>query len=203
MGGAVTGRDGLAGGARRAAATAIAALMATLVLVAGLPAQASAASCTYTRTADGFPVWSGCSTTVAPGRFGPLRMGRTTVGDAKDKKYLAYNRLCGGWYGVQAGPDWRKKQGVLVWWRGGTVTSKGLRPRDSLRKARSLYPNLKRTGYFANAYVPGQGWKVHSVRTSRGWLDWYRYTTDDRRFNFFAVRALSVSRPQGFAQDGC
>ena len=59
------------------------------------------------------------------------------------------------------------------------------------------------TGFIGNLYVTGQGWKVYSVKTKRGWLDWYRYTTDDRRFNFFAVRALSVSRPQGFAQDGC
>lgn len=44
---------------------------------------------------------------------------------------------------------------------------------------------------------------MYSTKTKSGWLDIYRYNTGDRRNNFFAVRALSVKKPQGFAQDGC
>lgn len=177
--------------------------IAAVLLVGALPVQAAAATCEYTRTADGFPLWSGCSTTVSPGRFGPLRMGRTTVADAKAMNYLAYNQLCSRWDGVEAYGDWSKRQRKVVWWRGGTITTKGLRPTASLKTARRLYPTLKRTRYIANEYVPGQGWTVYSVKNKRGWLDWYRYSTANHSNNFFAVRALTVRAPKSFAQDGC
>ncbi len=180
----------------------------TTVTVAGLfavgvPSAATAADCAYTYDSNGFPQWSGCSTTVAPGKFGPLKMGTTTVKRAKSSNYLAYNAFCTRWDGVQALPDWKRANGKVVWWRGGTKTTKGLRPKATLLKARQLYPKLKKTHFIANEYIPNQGWQVYSTKTKNGWLDIYRYNTGDRRNNFFAVRALSVKKPQGFAQDGC
>ena len=173
------------------------------LLAVGIPSTATAVGCTYTYDSNGFPKWSGCSTTVAPGKFGPLKMGTTTVASAKASNYLAYNKFCERWDGVQALPDWKRANGKVVWWRGGTKTTKGLRPTATLARARQLYPNLKKTRFIANEYVTGEGWQVYSTKTKSGWLDIYRYNTGDRRNNFFAVRALSVKKPQGFAQDGC
>lgn len=173
------------------------------LLAVGIPSTATAVGCTYTYDSNGFPKWSGCSTTVAPGKFGPLKMGTTTVASAKASNYLAYNKFCERWDGVQALPDWKRANGKVVWWRGGTKTTKGLRPTATLARARELYPNLKKTRFIANEYVTGEGWQVYSTKTKSGWLDIYRYNTGDRRNNFFAVRALSVKKPQGFAQDGC
>lgn len=187
--------------------TRLAAVLITSVAVgvSGIQHPAVAAGCSYTLTADGFPFWSGCSTTVAPGRFGPLEMGVTTVQQAKNRNYLAYNRFCARWDGVAAFRDWRKKDGRVVAWRGGTRTTKGLRPGASLAKARQLYPNLTRTGFMANAYVAGQGWRIYSTRTKYGWLDIYRYNTaTSTNGNFFAVRARSVTKPiTSWSQDGC
>ena len=179
------------------------AVVATGMLLFGIPSTASAAGCSYTYDSDGFPEWSGCSTTVAPGKFGPLKMGTSTVASAKSSNYLAFNKFCDRWDGVQAGPDWKRASGKVVWWRGGTKTTKGLRPEDSLARARQLYPNLKKTRFIANEYIDDEGWQVYSTKTKSGWLDIYRYNKGGRGNNFFAVRALSVKNPQGFAQDGC
>ena len=183
----------------------VTAVAAAGVLAIGIPSTAAtAAGCTYTYDSDGFPKWSGCSTTVAPGKFGPLKMGTTSVASAKSSNYLAYNKFCSRWDGVQAGPDWKRTSAKVVWWRGGTKTTKGLRPKDSLARARQLYPDLKKTRFIANEYVAGEGWQVYSTKSKSGWLDIYRYNTGDRRNNnFFAVRGPSVKKPQGFAQDGC
>ncbi len=176
---------------------------AVSVLVLGVQVPAEAATCSYTLNSDGFPVWAaGCPTEVSPGKFGPLRMGRTTVATAKRKQYLAYNEFCSRWDGVAAHSDWRRKNGRIIAWLGGATTTKKLRPSDNLSKARQWYPNLKRTGFMANAYVAGQGWRIYSTKTKSGWLDLYRYNAGD--YNFFAVRAKSVRKPiKSWSQDGC
>jgi hypothetical protein len=187
----------------RKVASLMAAAVAAATLTVGVPTTASAADCTVTYNAEGFPRWSGCSTTIAPGKFGPIRMGKTSVASAKARNYLAYNRLCERWDGVAAFSDWKSKKGKIVWWRGGDRTSKGLLPSDSLERAKQLYPKLTPTRFIANDYIAGEGWQVYSTKTKRGWLDLYRYNTGNTRNNFFAVRALSLKKPQGFALDGC
>ena len=183
----------------------LASLLAALLVGVPGPATAAGSGCSYQLDAEGFPVWSeGCSTTVAPGRFGPLRMGRTTKAKAKATDYLAYSEFCRRWDGVAAGPDWRSKGGTLTAWRGGSTTTKGLRPNASLARGRDLYPALVRTGFWANEYVPGEGWRIYSTRTKNGWLDWYRYNKKGRAGNFFAVRSLDIKRPvTTWSQDGC
>ncbi len=107
----------------------LASLVAALLVGVTGPATAAGSECSSQLDAEGFPVWSdGCSTTVAPGRFGPLLMGRTNKATAKATDYLAYSEFCRRWDGVAAGPDWRSKGGTLTAWRGGSTTSKGLRP---------------------------------------------------------------------------
>lgn len=183
----------------------LASLLAALLVGPSVPATASGSECTHQLDVEGFPVWSeSCSTTVAPGRFGPLRMGRTTQAKAKAMDYLAYSEFCRRWDGVAAGPDWRSKGGTLTAWRGGSKTTKGLRPNASLARGRDLYPALVRTGFWANEYVPGEGWRIYSTRTKNGWLDWYRYNKKGRAGNFFAVRSPDIKRPvTNWSQDGC
>ena len=123
--------------------------VAVVVGLSGLGAVApvSAAECTYTYNQDGFPSWSGsCSTVMAPGRFGPLTMGKTTVTKARELGYLATNRFCGGRLdGVAAYNNWRRQDGKVTAWTGGgtrrgdVVTTKGLKPSDSVKKAKRLY----------------------------------------------------------------
>ena len=184
-----------------------------VVGVAGLGAAApvSAAECTYTYNQDGFPRWSNsCSTVMSPGRFGPLRMGKTTVSQARGKGYLATNRFCGGRLdGVAAYDNWRRQDGKVAAWTSGGVrpgnvaTTKGLEPSDSLRKAMRLYPSLSKTGFLANPYTPGEGWSIYSVRGKKGWLDFYVYP-GNRRAGFFAVRANSYPKPiKSWSLDGC
>ena len=175
-----------------------------VVGVAGLGAAApvSAAECTYTYNQDGFPRWSNsCSTVMSPGRFGPLRMGKTTVSQARGKGYLATNRFCGGRLdGVAAYDNWRRQDGKVAAWTSGGVrpgnvaTTKGLEPSDSLRKAMRLYPSLSKTGFLANPYTPGEGWNIYSVRGKKGLLDFDVYP-GNRRYGFFAVRANSYAKP--------
>ena len=183
----------------------LASLLAALLVGVTVPATAAGSGCSYQLDAEGFPVWSeGCSTTVAPGRFGPLHMGRTTQAKAKAIDYLAYSAFCRRWDGVAAGPDWRSKSGTLTAWRGGSKTTKGLKPNASLARGRDLYPGLARTGFWANDYLPGEGWRIYSTKTKNGWLDWYRYNKKGGAGNFFAVRSLGIKRPvTNWSQDGC
>lgn len=181
-----------------------------LGLVSHAPVQA--AQCTYTYNQDGFPRWSdACSTVVSPGRFGPLKMGTTTVAEARAKNYLAKNTMCGGRLdGVAAFNNWRRKDGkVHAWTAGGSRTgsavrtSKGLVSTDALAKARRLYPGMAWKGYLEIPYAPGTGWDIYSVRGKRGWLDFYVHDVK-KRYNFFAVRAGNSTKPiKNWSLDGC
>ena len=180
-----------------------------LGLVVNAPVQA--AECTYTYNQDGFPTWSGsCSTVMSPGRFGPLTMGKTTVTKARELDYLATNRFCGGRLdGVAAYNNWRRQDGKVTAWTGGgtrrgdVVTTKGLKPSDSVKKAKRLYAGLAKSGFLANPYTPGEGWNIYSVRGKKGWLDLYLYPGTPRA-NFFAVRAASHKKPiKSWSLDGC
>mgnify|MGYP001434264925 CR=1 FL=1 len=171
---------------------------------------AYAAGCTYKYDQNGFPQWSSsCRTVMSPGRIGPLTMGKTTVAQARERNYLAKNTFCGDRLdGVLAYNNWRRRDGKLAAWTGGgtreaAVTSKGLKSSDSLSRARRLYPALDRTGFLANPYIPGEGWRIYSVRAKRGWLDLYLYAGKGQA-NFFAVRAFSVKEPiTDWSLDGC
>ena len=191
--------------ARRISAGILAILFSIGLLVAGTTSPAAAATCRTSYDSDGFPQWSrGCSTKLSPGKFGPLKMGKTTVRQAKAKHYLAYNKFCARWDGLQAYGDWRSKAGKVVAWRAYGPTTKGLYAADSLAKARRLYPSLKRTGYMPNQYIANEGWRIYSVKNKNGWLDIYRYTTASENAAFFAVRAKSVRKPvTSWSQDGC
>lgn len=189
-------------------------MVAVLVMAcaaAGMHApNASAATCRYSYDSNGYPVWSGsCPQVMSPGRFGPIRMGKTTVSRAKAQGFLAPNRVCGGRLdGVGAYNDWRRRGGKVVGWTGGRFsdrpvrTSRGLRVDDSLAKAKRLYPGLRQTGYIEIPYTPGIGWRIFSVRGKAGWLDFYVHDTK-KRYNHFAVRAASISKPYTWALDGC
>lgn len=174
-------------------------------------APAAAAGCTYSYDQNGFPRWSSsCSTVLSPGRFGPLKMGKTSVTQARAKNYLAKNTYCGGRLeGVQARNNWRRKDGAVFAWTagprstGGIRTSKGLRRTDSLSKAKHLYPGMKCTGYLEVPYAPDTGWTIYSVRGTQGWLDFYVHDTA-KSANFFAVRAKSSPKPiKNWDLDGC
>ena len=177
-----------------------------------LSAPVRATNCSYYYDDNDFPRWSeSCSTVMAPGRFGLLRMGDTSVRRARQLDYLAENPMCGGRIdGMVAYDNWRRKNGKVVAWSGrrspgGSAlrTSKGLQPEDSLRRARALYPGLTRTGFLRNPYVPGQGWRIYSVRGKGGWLDLYRYEAH-KQYSFFAVRASTVRKPiTDWSLDGC
>lgn len=176
----------------------------SLVIGVVTAAPADAAPCTYTYNEYGYPQWSdACDTQMAPGRFGPLKMGVTTVGETRSLGYLAVNEACGGRLdGVKASSNWRRKQGKVAAWTGYS-TSKGLRSTDSLRKAKRKYPGMVRTGFLENPYVAGQGWKIHSVRSKAGWLDFYVYT-GKQDYGFFAVRAKTSKKPyKDWSLDGC
>lgn len=182
------------------------------VTMGGLSAAPSAAvACTYSYDQNGFPRWSSsCSTVVSPGRFGPLKMGKTSVTKARAMNYLAKNTFCGGRLeGVQARNNWRRKDGAVFAWTagsrygGGVRTSKGLSRTDSLSKAKRLYLGMKWTGYLSVPYAPDTGWAIYSVRGKRGWLDFYVHD-DYKRSNFFAVRAKSSPKPiTNWDLDGC
>lgn len=173
---------------------------------------ASAAECTYAYDQNGFPRWSdSCSTVMSPGRFGPLRMGKTSVVQARAKNYLAKNKYCGGRLdGVAAFDNWRRKDGrVYAWTAGGSRTGKAMRTSeglvstDPLRKARRLYPGMSWMGYLEIPYAPGTGWDIYSIRGKGGWLDFYVHDVK-KRYNFFAVRASSSPMPiKSWSLDGC
>ena len=137
-------------------------------------------------------------------------MGKTSVAQARNKNYLAKNTFCGGRLeGVQARNNWRRKGGAVYAWTAGSRlakdvrTSKGLKRKDPLSKAKRLYPGMKWTGYLEVPYAPDTGWDIYSVRGKRGWLDFYVHD-NARRANFFAVRAKSSSRPiMNWDLDGC
>lgn len=182
--------------------------IAATCLTAGLLATnpAAAANCAYSYNTDGFPRWSSsCNTVMSPGRLGPLVMGHTTVSQARQRNYLARNTFCGGRLdGVLAYDNWRRRDGKVAAWSGrGTETSKGLKPSDALSEARRLYPTIDRTGFLANPYTPGEGWRIYSVRGKRGWLDLYM-SAGNSDANFFAVRAASFKKPiKDWSLDGC
>lgn len=187
------------------AATAVAA-----GVLGSVPAHAG--TCTYSYNGDGFPQWAGaCPSVMSPGRFGALRMGKTTLAAAKAHGLLAVNGLCGGRLdGVVAYDNWRRKDGVVVAWSGSQTvsgkritTSKGLKSNDPLSRAKALYPGLKKTGYLAIPYSPGTGWNIYSVRARAGWLDYYVHNAKSR-YNFFAVRDKSSTAPiKSWSLDGC
>lgn len=184
--------------------------MAGLVCVSLLaaPVPSVGAACTYRYDEFGFPRWSSsCNSTVSPGRFGPLRMGKTTVSAARSKGYLAKNRMCGGRLdGVSAYDNWRRRDGTVMVWtdsRDGSTTDKGLRASAPLKEAKRAYPRLVLTGYLKNPYAAGQGWDIYSVQSKRGWLDLYYYP-GNRKANFFAVRSAAWVKPvTSWSLDGC
>lgn len=185
---------------------------ASTVMVMLASAPAGAAACAPSYDENGFPLWSGaCPSTMSPGRFGPLVMGETRVADARADGLVAVNDACGGRLdGVTAYDNWRRKKGVVVAWSGRKTaagkwltTSKGLKPNDSLARARSLYPKLTRTGYLPIPYTPGTGWDIYSVRAKAGWLDVYVHEKKSR-YNFFAVREPGSTKPiKSWSLDGC
>lgn len=189
---------------------AVAAAAAALVTLASAPA--SAAACQPTNDEYGFPKWSGsCPSVMSPGRFGPLSMGETRVSEARADGLLAVNDMCGGRIdGVVAYDNWRRKKGVVVAWSGSKTasgkwltTSKGLKPNDSLSRAKTLYPGLTKTGYLPIPYTPGTGWDIYSVRAKAGWLDFYVHEKKSR-YNFFAVRERASTKPvKSWSLDGC
>jgi hypothetical protein len=185
-------------------------VVATTLAGIGVTSPAAAA-CTYQYVNDGysaFPKWSdNCDTTVSPGKFGQLRMGDTSVAKAKRLNYLARNPFCGGsWYGINAGGNWRKNNGKVVAWFAGSrkrdaKTTRGLRPRDTLAKARRLYPHLEYTRFVKNIFG-GPGQRVYSTGGGRGWLDVY-VTQGRSRIDYFSVRSASVPRAVPWILDGC
>jgi hypothetical protein len=190
----------------------IAAVLAVSAALAGMgTASPASAACSCRYEGDpGYrtPKWSSnCNTTVSPGKFGPLRMGRTTVAEAKRLNYLVSNPFCGGRvYGLNAGALWEKKGGKVVSWFAGlrkrqTQTTRGLHPRDSWSKAKQLYPGLKYTRYVPSIYG-GPGQNVYSTRRTNGWLDVYA-TRGHTRIDYFSVRATSVAQPVPWIIDGC
>lgn len=194
----------------RSAAAALA--VATAVTGIGAAAPASAAcSYRYVKYDDyspARPVWSkNCNTSVSPGKFGPLRMGDTTVAKAKQFNYLARNPFCANRLdGIVAGAYWKRKNGKVVAWFAGmrkrdAVTTRGLRPRDSLSKARRLYPGLEYTRFVNNVFG-GPGQRVYSTGGGRGWLDVY-VTQGRSRIDYFSVRSASVPRAVPWIIDGC
>lgn len=183
----------------------------SVALGLGVVAPGQAADCTYSYDQNGLPQWSkSCSTVLSPGRFGPLRMGKTTVAEARAKNYLAWNTYCGDRLeGVQARSNWRRKDGKVYAWTAGSrtpgaiSTSKGLQRTDPVRKAKRLYPGMRWSGYLEVPYAPGTGWDIYSVRGKKGWLDFYVHDTS-KRANFFAVRASSSPKPiTRWDLDGC
>jgi hypothetical protein len=136
----------------RTPAIAAVLVVATSLTAIGATTPASAA-CSYRYEGDpGYrtPKWSNnCNTSVSPGKFGPLRMGLTTVAEAKRLSYLARNPFCGGRvYGLNAGALWEKQDGKVVSWFAGlrkreTRTTRGLRPRDSWSKAKRPCPGRR------------------------------------------------------------
>lgn len=178
---------------------------------AAKPTKPRKPRCSFTYDQSGTPQWStSCSTVISPGRFGPLRMGKTAVSQALGQNYLARNRYCGSRLeGLAARNNWRRQDGKVSVWTAGSrmpgpiVTSKGLSSRDSLSKAQRLYPGMTWTGSMEVPYAPDAGWEIYSVRDKRGWLDFYVHDVS-RRANFFAVRASSMPRPvTSWDLDGC
>ena len=190
----------------------IAATLAVTTLLAGTGVSSpAAAACTYEYVGDdgpSYPKWSeDCDTTVSPGRFGPLRMGSTTVPKAKQLNYLALNPLCANRLdGVNAGGYRTRKNGKVAAWlagfrKGATQTTRGLRPRDTFSKARRLYPGLEFTRFVPNPFG-GPGQDVYSTQGKNGWLDVY-VTRGRFKIDYFSVRATSVSKPVPWIIDGC
>ena len=88
--------------------------------------------------------------------------------------------------------------------RGDVRTTKGLRPTDSLSKARRLYPGLRYNTFVPNMYDSQGGHSVYSVRSGSGWLDIYKPVRGARYDRaFFVVRHTSVSKPPMIFADGC
>ena len=168
-----------------------------------LAGPARAAECTHVIDSDGFPVWSAdCDTTLKPGVLGPLRMGKTTVKQAKQLGYLVRNDLCDRVDGIGTGGDWTSRKGKIVAWQARFPTSKGLKVGQRLARALALYPTASRTGFVKNPYTSG-GWNIYSTKGAKGWLDIY-VDSESTKIELFYARAKRLPGPvMSWAFDGC
>lgn len=173
------------------------------LLTAAFAAPANAAGCTHSVDQYGYPVWSAtCDTTLKPGVLGPLRMGRTTVAQARGLGYLVHNDICDRVDGISTGGDWKQKNGRIVAWQAHVPTSRGLKVGDSMSRVRALYPTVKSTGFVKNPYTSG-GWNIYSSKGPKGWLDVY-IRSGSNKVELFYTRAKSLPGPvRGWAFDGC